>query len=129
MVLNSAVNNILMIANSEEKNNKKLFDFISKSGCKLTIEPNFMDCLTLIQNCCFNIIILDTEIKEIPIEKAIRLIKNHYPKTKIIVKTSCNSKTLEARIRQEGIYYYHIDCFGIADLELAIKSAIEEFKT
>lgn len=77
-----------------------------------------------IQKARFDVIVLDANIEGMPIERTIQILRGIDPAAKIIVKTSENSMELEAKVRQERIFYYHLDSFGYDDLYLAIKSAL-----
>jgi len=43
----------------------------------------------------------------------------------IIICAGSNTPELESNIRQQKIFYYHINSFGIEDLEMAISNAID----
>ena len=117
--------NVLMIADSRAKDIKDLARFVSESGNYLEIYPEISDALERIQDKRYQVIILDADIKCIKIDGAIRIIKNIDPRVKIIVRTSCNSKQLEIKVRREKIYYYHLNSFGIDELKIALESALE----
>lgn len=42
----------------------------------------------------------------------------------VIVCAEVNTPELEGKIRKQGIFYYHIQSFGIEDLEMAISNAV-----
>jgi hypothetical protein len=42
----------------------------------------------------------------------------------VIVCADVNTAELESKIRKQGIFYYHIQSFGIEDLEMAISNAV-----
>ena len=117
---------VLMITNMKEGIYEEIADSLIKSGYEITFEHDLGTSIHRIQERLFDVIILDTKVKGMEIPKAIRIFKSIDPKVNIIVKTDSTSKNFEAQIRQEKIYYYHINSFDTNDLKLAIKSAIEE---
>ena len=65
------------------------------------------------------------EKTESQIERAIRILKQYNPKVRILVRTDTNSRELESKIRQENIYYYHLNSFGNNEFTVALGSALE----
>lgn len=117
---------VLMIIKHEKKIVQELSSLFNKNNLILAIEHDLGPAINRIQNAQFDVIILDANIKGMPIEQMIQILRGIDPSAKIIVKTNENSKELEAKVRREKIYYYHLDSFGIDDLELAIKSALSK---
>ena len=54
----------------------------------------------------------------------IAVIKGMEHELPVIVCAEENTPALESRIRQQGIFYYHIKSFGVEDLEMAIANAV-----
>jgi len=115
------VASILMISSNE---NTDLTEYLMEIGCDVIIENDWGKIIQRVQNRLFNVIILDTRVDGINTKQAIHILNNIDPDVKIIVKTDYCLKEFETQIRQEKIFYYHIDSFEKNDLELAIKSAI-----
>jgi len=121
-----AKNNLLLIANRNDVNIKNVECLLRQNGRGIEIEYDIGEAIQRLQNTRYNVIVIDANLKGIKVEKAIRILKNLNPHVKIIVKTVTNSKCLEARIRNEKIYYYHVESFGIDDLKNAIQNALNE---
>ena len=124
--MKNTIASVLIITNQNEEIYQELIDFLTRCGCEIVIEQDWGTSIHRVQDRPFDVIILDTRVKGMEIRQAIQIFKNLDPRIKIIVKTDSSSKKLEAQIRQEKIYYYHIDSFDEHDLKLAIKSAIED---
>ena len=77
----------------------------------------------VIQEQEISVLVLDNHIENMQIDEAIRLFRCLSPKLRILVSTDRNSKTLEARVRKEQIFYYHVDMSGLQELILAITTA------
>jgi DNA-binding NtrC family response regulator len=56
--------------------------------------------------------------------EAISIIKGLHKDLPIIVTTDENNAEQESRIRQKGIFYYHVKSFGVDELMLAISNAM-----
>jgi hypothetical protein len=54
----------------------------------------------------------------------ISVIKGMERNLPVIVCADVNTAELESKIRKQGIFYYHIQLFGIEDLEMAISNAV-----
>ena len=115
---------VLIIDQKRGKNTSKLMEMLTLSELDVTVDNDLGTAIHRFQKNRFDTIVVDASVKGIPIDRIIQILKDIDPATKIIVKTDKNSKSLEAKIRREEIYYYHLDSFGPHDLKLAIDSAI-----
>lgn len=116
---------VLMIVKKDKKIIQELSSLLVKNNLILAIEHDLGTAINRAQNSRFDVIVLDANVKGMPIERTIQILRNLDPGTKIIVKTHENSKELEAKVRKEKIFYYHLDSFGYDDLRLAISSALK----
>jgi len=71
----------------------------------------------------FDCLVMDINLPEMKGYEAVPILKNLDPKLKIIMTIKKNTKHLEAKAREQDIFYYFIKSFGKAELRLAIKSA------
>jgi len=55
--------------------------------------------------------------------EAVSILKNIHPQIKIIMTTTKNSRELEAKVREQDIFFYFIKSFGRDELKLAIQNA------
>lgn len=123
--MNSAVaGKVLFIVKREKQIVQQLFDLFGKNKLALAVEHELGTAISHAQHAHFDVIVLDADVKGMPIEKTIQILRDIDPQTRIIVKTHDNTRELEAKVRKEKIYYYHLDSFGPDDLKLAIKNAI-----
>jgi DNA-binding NarL/FixJ family response regulator len=67
---------------------------------------------------------MDAKLPEEMGYEAISIIKGHYRKLPIIITADENNPEQESRIRQKGIFYYHVISFGMDELILAISNAM-----
>lgn len=124
-MVNSMAANVLFILKRDQDTIEDLSHFIEKQNVNMAIEHELAAGIIQAQNTKFDAIVLDASVDGMPIEKTIQILKDIDPNIKIIVKADKNSKEFEAKIRKEKIYYFHLESFGIEDLKLALKSAIQ----
>lgn len=122
----STAGKVLMIVKKENKIIQELSSLLVKNNMILAIEHDLGTAINRAQNSRFDVIVLDANVKGMPIERTIQILRDLDPGTKIIVKTNENSKELESKVRKERIFYYHLDSFGYDDLRLAISSALKK---
>jgi DNA-binding NtrC family response regulator len=71
----------------------------------------------------YDCLIMDVNLPEMKGYEAVSIIKNIDPKIKIIMTTKKNTKRLEAKVREQDIFFYFIKSFGKEELKLAIHNA------
>ena len=101
-----------------------LLDFLQSNRISFEILPDLVSGLQKAQEQHYDVILMDTRSHGIKIDRAIRLLKVFDPQVRIIVQTDENSRRLEARVRREQIYYYHLNSFGADDLATAVITAL-----
>ena len=120
----SMAGKVLMVIKKHNKTVEELSSLFNNNNVNITIEHDLGTAINRAQNSRFDVIVLDANIKGMPIERTIQILRDLDDGTKIIIKTNENSKELEAKVRKERIFYYHLDSFGYDDLRLAISSAL-----
>jgi len=127
------LNNLLLISNRNDTNARRLETYFRGKGCGVEIQHDIGEAIPRVQEMRFDVIVAEANLKGMKVEKMIRILKGLDPKVKIIIRSGSNSRFLESRIRQEKVYYYHLDSFGIEELEMAVANAlakgIANFKT
>lgn len=125
--LRDIVLNCLIIADTPEAN-KDLELFLQTQSIECEQVYDVFTGFQRVQQRHYDIVFLDTVLDSLQIKQTIQVIKGSNPDAKIIVQTRNNSRDLEAAIRKEQIFYYHIQSFGIEDLTTAIRSALEHVR-
>lgn len=113
----------ILIIEPDKKFAEKLFSQLKMLDCEIKIEDNFYKAIREIQDGNVQIVIMEVDLKEMKGYEAIPIIKNIDANIPIIMMTSNNSRELEKKVREEGVFYYHLKSFGIEDLFLAVKNA------
>jgi len=74
----------------------------------------------------FKCIIIDVDLPDMKGYEAVPILKNLRPAVKVIMTSKTNSKQLEAKVREQDIFFYFIKSFGKEELKLAIQNAFRK---
>ena len=116
--------NCLFIMN-ESSCSPEVVSYLSNNDVVYEIADDQLCGIQKAQETRYDVIILDVSELNFHIDNAIRIIKECNPNARIIVRTDQNSKELEAKVRKEKIFYYHVTSFGINDFTTALASALQ----
>ncbi len=101
-----------------------LHPWLEEQGhCFKTVD-NLKDVLMTIQNGNVRVLVMDVRLPEPMGYEAISIIKGLDKKLAIIITADENNPEQESQIRQKGIFYYHVNSFGLDELILAISNAM-----
>jgi two-component system, NtrC family, nitrogen regulation response regulator GlnG len=100
-------------------------DWARRNGHQLISVDTIKDVLMTLQQERVNVLVLDACLPEEIGFETIAIIKGLCHHLPIIVTAEENNPELESRIRQQGIFYYHVKSFGPDELMLAISNAME----
>jgi DNA-binding NtrC family response regulator len=101
-----------------------LNSWLEEQGHRFKSVDNLKDLLITIQNEKVSVLVMDVCLPEPMGYEAISIIKGLDKKLPIIITADENNPEQESRIRQKGIFYYHVNSFGMDELILAISNAI-----
>jgi len=101
-----------------------LDDWLQEQGHRLKTADNIRDVLMTLQSEKINVLVMDVCLPETMGYEAISIIKGLHRKLPIIITADENNPEQESRIRQKGIFYYHVNSFGMDELILAISNAM-----
>jgi len=113
----------IVFAEPESTVPQELQDLIRKKGYRELRTKSLKETLLALQEQKANLLVLDASFLEEGCE-FISVIKNMEKDLPVIVCAGKNTPDLESRIRQQGIFYYHIKSFGVQDLMMAISNAM-----
>ncbi len=116
----------ILIIDPDKNERKELADYLARE--KYTVETGLglADAVKKLAQNHFPCIIVDVNLPEMKGYDAVSIIKNIEPRTKIIVTTKKNSKELEAKVREQDIFFYFIKSFGKEELRLAINNVFSK---
>jgi DNA-binding NtrC family response regulator len=98
--------------------------WVTEQGHRLKTVDNIKDLLMTLQQEKINVLVMDVRLPEDLGYEAISIIKGLHRKLPIIITADENNPEQESRIRHQGIFYYHVNSFGMDDLILAISNAM-----
>jgi DNA-binding NtrC family response regulator len=84
------------------------------------------DAVNKMRRRCFKCLIMDVDLPEIKGYDAVSILKSINPEIKIIMTAKKNTKSLEAKVRKQDIFFYFIKSFGKEELKLAINNAFNK---
>jgi DNA-binding NtrC family response regulator len=113
----------ILIAEPAEALYGKLEAYSRAKGFALLKTSNLKETLLTLQEQRVDVLVLHALLLE---EDCgfISVIKGMERNLPVIVCADVNTAELESKIRKQGIFYYHIQSFGIEDLEMAISNAV-----
>jgi DNA-binding NtrC family response regulator len=114
----------LLIAERGGALSQNLDFWITDQGHRLKVVDNIKDLLMTLQSEKINVLVMDVCLPEDLGYEAISIIKGLDRKLPIIITADENNAEQESRIRHQGIFYYHVNSFGLDDLILAISNAM-----
>jgi DNA-binding NtrC family response regulator len=114
----------LLIAERGSELAQGLSYWLEAQGHPYKTVDNLKDVLMTIQNEKVNVLVMDVRLPETIGYEAISIIKGLDKKLPIIITADENNPEQESRIRQKGIFYYHVLSFGMDELILAISNAL-----
>lgn len=116
----------ILIIDPDEKDRKEMASFLRKKNYYVETGKGLHDAFKKISEGCFNCLIMDVKLPEMKGYEAVSIIKNIDPHINVIMTTKKNTKRLEAKVREQDIFFYFIKSFGKEELKLAIKNALNK---
>lgn len=116
----------ILVIDPNTKIRKDLETFLKNENYYVETGRGLTEAIKKISQGYFDCLILDVDLPEMKGYEAVSILKNLDPKIKIIMTTEKNTKHLEARVREQNIFFYFIKSFGKDELKLAIKNAFNE---
>jgi DNA-binding NtrC family response regulator len=96
-----------------------------ENGHQLVSVDNLKDLIMTLQKHKVKVLVMDICLPDAMGAEAIPIIKGICQKLPIIVTAEENNPEQESRVRQKGIFYYHVKSFGPEELMLAISNAMQ----
>jgi len=113
----------ILIIDPDGRDRKEMTMFLQKENFNVETGKGLPEAIKKVSEGCFNCLIMDVNLPEMKGYEAVSIIKNIDPKIKIIMTTKKNTKRLEAKVREQDIFFYFIKSFGKEELRLAIHNA------
>jgi DNA-binding NtrC family response regulator len=100
--------------------------FLKSENFDVETGKGLSDVLKKIRGGCFECLIMDVDLPEIKGYEAVSIIKSINPEIKVIMTAKKNTKSLEAKVREQDIFFYYIKSFGKEELKMAINNAFNK---
>jgi DNA-binding NtrC family response regulator len=113
----------VLIIDPDPKDRRVLAQSLKNENYYIEMGKNLSEAIKKISAGCFNCLVMDVDLPEMRGYEAVSILKNLDPKLKVIMTTKKNTKRLEAKAREQDIFFYFIKSFGKDELRLAIKNA------
>ena len=105
------------------KDGQVLVGFAAENNIEIIQASSLKGTLLKMQEQSMDVLILDADLLEEDCD-FISIIKGMEQNLPVIICAGANTPEFESRVRQKGIFFYHLKSFGTQDLELAIGNAI-----
>jgi DNA-binding NtrC family response regulator len=100
--------------------------FLKRENFYVETGRGFADAVKKIRGGDFKCLIMDVDLPEIKGYEAVSILKSIHPEIKVIMTAKKNTKRLEAKVREQDIFFYFIKSFGKEELKLAINNAFDK---
>ncbi len=100
--------------------------FLESENFHVETGRGLADAVKKISEGCFSCLIMDVELPEMKGYEAVSILKIIDPKIKIIMTAKRNTKNLEAKVREQDIFFYFIKSFDKEELKPAATNAFSK---
>jgi DNA-binding NtrC family response regulator len=115
----------VLIIDPDAKARRDLASFLKDENYCVETGRSLSEAIKMISQGSFSCLILDVDLPEMKGHEAVSILKNLDPQLRIIMTTKRNTKRLEAKVREQDIFFYFIKSFGKDELKLAINNAFD----
>jgi len=119
----------ILILEPNSKLAEKIHLIFRKEGFLVDTTERASETIRNIQEEHVSVLIMDVGVKDMNWEEVVPIVKGMYPTLPIIITASQNTPELEAQVLHQKVFFYHVKSFGIEELILAVRNAIEKPKT
>lgn len=116
----------ILIIDPDPIQRRDLAQFLKNENYDTETARNLSEAIKKVSEGSFSCLVMDTHLPEMKGYEAVSILKNLDPGLKIIMTTKKNTKRLEAKVREQDIFFYFIKSFGRDELKLAIKNAFNQ---
>lgn len=116
----------ILIIDPDRKERQNLEAFLGREDYHVESGKGLPDAIKKLSEGCFNCLIMDVDLPEMKGYEAVSILKNIDPNIKVIMTTKKNSKRLEAKVREQDVFFYFIKSFGKHELKMAISNALNK---
>ncbi len=119
----------VLIVDRDKYTRVKFSLLLKDCECEIDSVETFPEAIKRMRREAVDCIIMDVENLGAERYAVIPVIHAVSPDTEVIATTSENSRELETRTREQGVFYYYIKSFDADELKQAVKSAFGKHET
>ena len=116
----------ILIIDPDDNERKVTAHYLKSLGYQVEIGKGLTDAIRKITESSFACITMDVDLPEMKGYEAVSILKKIEPNIKIIMTTKKNTKRLEAKVREQDIFFYFIKSFNKEELKLAINDTFKK---
>jgi len=98
----------------------------SQEACDVETTDGIAPAVRKLKDADFDCVILDEDLPKMRGHDAVAVLKAVSPGTPIIMTAVRNSLEIEAEIRRQDVFFYHVKAFGIRELQMAVRDAFRK---
>ncbi|MBD3414530.1 MAG: response regulator [Candidatus Aminicenantes bacterium] len=116
----------ILIIDPDNNDRDSLLTFLQDNEYHVDTGYGLADAIKNITAKHYHCVIMAVELPEMKGYEAVSIIKKIDSEIKVIMTTRKNTKQLEAKVREQDIFFYFIKSFGKEELKLAINNAFNK---
>jgi len=116
----------ILIVEPNNKEAKELLSLFADEDYDLEISRNFAEAAERVKDIKFDCVTMDVNLPDMKGYEAVSILKKIDPKIQVIMTADQNSIELEAKVREQDIFYYYIKSFDRCELKLAVRGVFEK---
>jgi len=113
----------VLLIEPDRRDRQNLAAFLKRENYKVETGKSLPEAIKKLSEGCFECLIMAVDLPEMKGYEAVSLVKSIDPDIKVIMTTKKNTKRLEAKVREQDIFFYFIKSFGNEELKMAINNA------
>jgi DNA-binding response OmpR family regulator len=102
----------------------QLHALLSEDGCDVERASRISETISRLRKIRFDCIIMDEDLPDMKGHEAVPIIRAIDARVPIIMTAAINTRDLEAKIREQDIFYYHIKSFDRDELMAAVRNVL-----
>jgi DNA-binding NtrC family response regulator len=114
----------ILVIDPNSRVRKELASCLKDERYEIEVGKSLSEAIKKISGAGYSCLILDVDLPEMRGYEAVSILKSLDPKLRIIMTAEKNTKRLEAKVREQDIFFYFIKSFGKDELKLAIRNAL-----
>ena len=114
----------ILIIDPDKKERQEMASFLRGENYHVESGKGIPDAIKMLSEGCFHCLVMEVDLPEMKGYEAVSILKGVDPSIKVIMTTKKNTRRLEAKVREQDVFYYFIKSFGKDELKMAINNAL-----